>query len=226
MFRILIADDHDIVRRGVRDILVAQPGWEVCGEAADGREAVEIGLREKPDIAILDVSLPLLNGIGVTRQLRQALPKLEVLLFTMHDDEETVSGGLAAGARGYLRKTDFDQHLVAAVSALGAHRPYFSSAISELVLNAALHERSRPRLESFHRSRARGRPTDRRRALEQRHCPAPQHQRQNRREPQGLGHAQGRCAYSGGIRPLLDQEQADPALIWSCVGDAGPPEFT
>jgi DNA-binding NarL/FixJ family response regulator len=149
MFRILIADDHDIVRRGVRDILVAQPGWEVCGEAADGREAVEIGLREKPDIAILDVSLPLLNGIGVTRQLRQALPKIEVLLFTMHDDEETVSGGLAAGARGYLRKTDSDQHLVAAVSALGAHRPYFSSAISELVLNAALHERSRPRLESF-----------------------------------------------------------------------------
>lgn len=147
MFRILIADDHDIVRRGVRDILVAQPGWEVCGEAADGREAVEIGLREKPDIAILDVSLPLLNGIGVTRQLRQALPKIEVLLFTMHDDEETVSGGLAAGARGYLRKTDSDQHLVAAVSALGAHRPYFSSAISELVLNAALHERSRPRLE-------------------------------------------------------------------------------
>jgi DNA-binding NarL/FixJ family response regulator len=149
MFRILIADDHDIVRRGVRDILAAQPGWEVCGEAADGREAVEIGLREKPDIAILDVSLPLLNGIGVTRQLRQALPKIEILLFTMHDDEETVSGGLAAGARGYLRKTDSDQHLVAAVSALGAHRPYFSSAISELVLNAALHERSRPRLESF-----------------------------------------------------------------------------
>src|ERR1700733_3302756 len=141
MFRILIADDHDIVRRGVADILVAQPGWEVCGEAADGREAVEIGLREKPDIAILDVSLPLLNGIGVTRQLRQALPKLEVLLFTMHDDEETVSGGLSGGARGYLYKTDSDQHLIAAISALGAHRPYFSSAVSELLLNAALQDR-------------------------------------------------------------------------------------
>ena len=149
MLRILIADDHEIVRRGVRDVLATQPGWEVCGEAADGREAVEIGLREKPDVAILDISLPLLNGIGVTRQLRHALPKTEVLLFTMHDDEETVSGGLAAGARGYLRKTDAEQHLVAAVSALGAHKPYFSSAISELVLNAAMHDHKRSRLESF-----------------------------------------------------------------------------
>src|SRR6201996_8429011 len=140
MLRILIADDHDVGRRGVRDILEAQPGWEDCGEASDGRTAVEIALREKPDVAILDVSLPLLNGIGVTRQLRQALPKLEVLLFTMHDDEETVSGGLAVGARGYLHKTDSDQHLVAAVQALSAHRPYFSSAVSELLLNAALHE--------------------------------------------------------------------------------------
>ncbi len=149
MLRILIADDHEIVRRGVREVLSSQPGWEVCGEAADGREAVEIGLREKPDVAVLDVSLPLLNGIGATLQLRQALPRLEVLLFTMHDDEETVGRGLAAGARGYLRKTDSDNHLIAAVSALGAHRPYFSSVISELVLDAALHDRKRSRLESF-----------------------------------------------------------------------------
>ena len=149
MLRILIADDHEIVRRGVRDVLAAQPGWEICAEAADGREAVRLGLQEKPDVAILDVSLPLLNGIGVTRQLHQALPKLEILMFTMHDDEETVSSGLAAGARGYLRKTDAEQHLVAAVSALGAHKPYFSSAISELVLNAAMHDHKRSRLESF-----------------------------------------------------------------------------
>ena len=149
MLRILIADDHEIVRRGVRDLIATHPGWEVCGEASDGRQAGEIGLREKPDIAILDVSLPLLNGIGVARQLRQALPKIEVLLFTMHDDEETISAGLAVGARGYLQKSDSDQHLVAAVSALGAHRPYFSGAASELLLNAAMHERRRSPLESF-----------------------------------------------------------------------------
>ena len=149
MLRILIADDHEIVRRGVRDIIASQSGWEVCGEAADGREALEIGLREKPDIAILDVSMPLLNGIAVTRQLREALPKLEVLLFSMYDDEQTVSGGVAAGARGYLNKTDSDEHLVAAVSALGAHRPYFSAAVSELLRSATKYGRKRSRLESF-----------------------------------------------------------------------------
>src|SRR5438552_316759 len=105
MLRIMIADDHDVVRRGVRDLIETRSDWEVCGEATNGRDALEMGLREKPDVAILDVSLPLLNGLVVTRQLRAALPKTEVLLFTMHDDDETVSGGLAAGARGYLLKT-------------------------------------------------------------------------------------------------------------------------
>jgi DNA-binding NarL/FixJ family response regulator len=149
MLRILIADDFEIVRRGLRNIIATQSGWEVCGEATDGREALEIGLREKPDIAILDFSMPLLNGIGVTRQLRQALPKLEVLLFSMYDDEETVSGGVAAGARSFLSKSDAPQHLVAAVSALSVHRPYFTSAVSELLVTAAAHGRNRSRLESF-----------------------------------------------------------------------------
>jgi DNA-binding NarL/FixJ family response regulator len=145
----MIADDHDVVRRGVRDLIETRSDWEVCGEATNGRDALEMGLREKPDVAILDVSLPLLNGLVVTRQLRAALPKTEVLLFTMHDDDETVSGGLAAGARGYLLKTDSDQHLISAVSALGAHRPYFSTCASELLLDAALHDRKKSRLESF-----------------------------------------------------------------------------
>lgn len=149
MLRILIADDHDVVRRGVRDVLESQPGWEVCAEAADGRQAVEMAMREKPDVAVLDVSLPMLNGIGVTRQLRQALPRTEVLLFTMHDDDETVSGGLAAGARGYILKSESDQQLVAAVAALAAHRPYFSDCVSEILLDAALHDRRKSRLESF-----------------------------------------------------------------------------
>ena len=106
MLRILIADDHDIVRRGVRDIVSSQPGWEVCGEAADGREALEMSLREKPDVVILDVSLPLLNGIGVTRQLRQAMPKIEVLLFAYAKRRRDPSPvKLPVGARHYLHKT-------------------------------------------------------------------------------------------------------------------------
>lgn len=149
MLRILIADDHEIVRRGVRDIVESHPGWEVCGEAADGQAALDLAASQQPDVAVLDVSLPILNGIVVTRRLRQESPQTNVLLFTMHDDDETVSGGLAAGARGYLLKSDSEQNLEAAISALGANRPYFSAFVSELLLEAAVHDRKRSRLESF-----------------------------------------------------------------------------
>jgi len=149
MLRVLIADDHEIVRRGVRDLVEGHPGWEVCGEASTGSEVMELAMREHPNVAVLDVSLPGLNGIAVTRQLRRELPQTEILLFTMHDDDETISGGLAAGARAYLLKTDGHDHLVAEISALGSHRPYFSPVVSELLLEAAVHERKKSRLESF-----------------------------------------------------------------------------
>ena len=149
MLQILIADDHDIVRRGVRGIIEAHPDWEVCCEAADGDSVLNLVRLHRPDIAILDVSLPGLNGIAVTRQLRQACPETEVLLFTMHDDNETVSGGLAAGARGYILKNDGDEQLVSAIAALGNHRPYFSAVVSELLLDAAMNDRKKSRLESF-----------------------------------------------------------------------------
>jgi DNA-binding NarL/FixJ family response regulator len=149
MLRILLADDHGIVRKGVRDLIEAHPGWEVCGEAADGQSALDVALREKPDVAILDVALPILNGIALTRRLKQECPGTRVLLFTMHDDDETVNSGLAAGARGYVLKSDSERYLEAAISALGANRPYFSSFVSELLLDAAVNDRKRSRLESF-----------------------------------------------------------------------------
>lgn len=149
MLRIFIADDHEIVRRGVRQIVEAHPGWEVCGEAADGQSALNMAIQEKPDVMVLDVSLPVMNGIAVTRRLRQDAPQTKVLLFTMHDDDETVSAGLSAGARGYLLKMENEQLLETAISALGANRPYFSSVVSELLLDAAVHDRRKSRLESF-----------------------------------------------------------------------------
>lgn len=149
MLQILIADDHEIVRRGVRGIIESQPGWEVCCEATDGHEVLELAKRHRPNVAVLDVSLPGLNGIAVTRQLRRACPDTEVLLFTMHDDDETVSGGLAAGARGYVLKNDGDKSLVSAITALGSHRPFFSSVVSALLLDAAVNDRKKSRLESF-----------------------------------------------------------------------------
>jgi DNA-binding NarL/FixJ family response regulator len=149
MLRIVIADDHEIVRKGVRDVIEGHPGWHVCGEASDGQKALELVELERPDIAVIDVALPLLNGVALTRRLRKDFPNTRVLLFTMHDDDETVSSGLAAGARGYVLKSDSESHLEAAISALGANRPYFSAPISELLLDAALNERKRSRLESF-----------------------------------------------------------------------------
>jgi DNA-binding NarL/FixJ family response regulator len=149
MLRILIADDHEVLRKGVRDVIEGHVGWEVCAEAADGQQALEMAIREKPDVAVLDVSLPVMNGIALTRRLKQECPDVKVLLFTMHDDDETVGSGLAAGARGYILKTDSEQHLGAAISALSANRPYFSSLVSELLLDAAVSDRKRGRLESF-----------------------------------------------------------------------------
>lgn len=149
MLRILIADDHEIVRRGVRNIVEGHLGWEVCGEAADGQSALRLAIQEKPDVMVLDVSLPVMNGIAVTRRMRQDAPETNVLLFTMHDDDETVSAGLSAGARGYLLKVESRHHLEAAISALGANRPYFSSIVTELLLDAAVHDRRKSRLESF-----------------------------------------------------------------------------
>jgi DNA-binding NarL/FixJ family response regulator len=149
MLRILIADDHDMVRRGVRNVIEDHPGWMVCAEASDGQQALELALREKPDVAILDVSLPILNGVALTRLLQKECPKIRVLLFTMHDDDETVSSALAAGARGYVLKSDTGANLEGAISALHVNRLYFSSPVSELLLYAALNERKKSRLESF-----------------------------------------------------------------------------
>lgn len=138
MLRILLADDHDIVRRGLRELLEEQPGWEVCGEAGTGREAVEQALRLRPQVVVLDLMMPELNGLEAARQIRKALPATEVLVFTMHDSEELVHEILSTGARGYVLKSDAARHLVSAVEALSRHQPFFSSRVSATVLDGYL----------------------------------------------------------------------------------------
>jgi len=132
--RILIADDHAIVRFGLRGILETQPNWEVVAEAADGSEAVAKAIETAPDVAIVDYSLPLLSGIEVTKRIRKRLPGTEVLVFTMHDSERLIQEFLQAGARGNLLKSDAGRDVVEAVQALTTHRPYFTSKISEALL--------------------------------------------------------------------------------------------
>ena len=112
LIRILIADDHEIVRLGIRSILEAQPNWEVVAEAADGKQAIARAMETRPDVAVIDYSLPLINGIEVTRQLHSRLAATEVLIFTMHDTEMLVDELLTAGARGYLLKSDATHYLV------------------------------------------------------------------------------------------------------------------
>jgi DNA-binding NarL/FixJ family response regulator len=138
-----LADDHEILRRGLRQLLEEQPGWEVCAEAADGRRAVEVAKEHKPDVAVVDISMPHLNGLEVTRQIKKALPRTEVLVFTMHEDEQLIRDVLAAGARGYLLKTDASGCIIAAVEALSHHRPFFTWHVSEAMLESFLRESDR-----------------------------------------------------------------------------------
>jgi DNA-binding NarL/FixJ family response regulator len=128
--RILIADDHDVVRAGIRRVLAAEPSWEVCGEATDGRRALALAVVLKPDLVVLDVGMPGLNGIDVTRQLHRHVPDAEVLMLSMHDDESLVADAIDAGALGYVLKSDTADVLRAAVRDVLAHRRHISKALS------------------------------------------------------------------------------------------------
>jgi DNA-binding NarL/FixJ family response regulator len=134
--RILIADDHDVVRDGLRRLLEAQPNCEVVAEAPDGKEAILKAVETKPDIAVVDYSLPLVNGLEVTRQIRSRLPKTEVLIFTMHDNETIIDQLLRAGAKGFVLKSDAKAELLAAIESLATHRPFFTSRVSEALLKS------------------------------------------------------------------------------------------
>jgi DNA-binding NarL/FixJ family response regulator len=135
MLHILIADDHDVVRSGLRLLLEAQPNWEIVGEASNGRAAVSKAIELRPDVAVIDYSLPMLNGLEVTRHILERAPRTEVLIFTMHDNEVLIQEAFKAGVRGYLLKSDARQHLIEAVQSLAVHKPFFSSKISEGMIN-------------------------------------------------------------------------------------------
>jgi DNA-binding NarL/FixJ family response regulator len=153
--QLLIADDHEIVRRGLRAILETQRDWTVVAEAVTGRQAIDQAREHPPDIAILDIGMPELNGLEATRQILKLLPQTEVLILTMHESEQIVREVLAAGARGYVLKSDAGRDLVAAVEALRDHRTFFSSKISDMLLTSYLRqpERSEPTAEPTGRSR-------------------------------------------------------------------------
>jgi two-component system response regulator NreC len=131
--RILLADDHTVVRQGLRRVLEARPEWQVVAEAGDGREAVKLAEETQPDVAILDVAMPLLNGIEAVRQIARKVPATRMLVLSMHADEAYVTQMLRAGAAGYLLKDSADVDLLQAVDAVSAGKSFFSPAIARVI---------------------------------------------------------------------------------------------
>jgi DNA-binding NarL/FixJ family response regulator len=136
--RVLIADDHDLIRRGVRDLLAARSGWQVVGEACNGADAVRMAVSLRPDVAILDFSMPELNGPGAAAQIVEKVPETGVVVLTMHDSEQVMREVLQSGARGLVLKSDADRDLLEAVEAVARKRHFFTTRLSELVLGGFL----------------------------------------------------------------------------------------
>ena len=151
--RLLVADDHDIVRRGLRALLEEQAGWEVTAEAVDGRDAVEKAEQTGPDVAILDISMPALNGLEATRQIINKVPRTRVVVLTVHDSFPLIRQVLAAGARGYILKSDAGRDLVSAVEAVSHNKTFFTSKVAQMVLEGYLNtnpeEKTTAKGESF-----------------------------------------------------------------------------
>jgi DNA-binding NarL/FixJ family response regulator len=132
--RILLADDHEIVRRGLCALLQKHEGWEVCGEASDGRQALALASQLKPDVIILDVGMPNLNGLATTRQILRDDPNSKIIVLTITDSDQIIREALDAGARGFVLKSDAARDLVSAVEALQSKRMFFTPRVNDLLL--------------------------------------------------------------------------------------------
>lgn len=134
--RILIADDHDVIRRGLKSVLESRPGWTVCGEARTGQEAVAHAEELRPDVAVLDITMPELNGIEAARRIKRACPRTEILLLSVHHSDQLIRQLLEAGVRGFIVKSDSDQDLLKAVETLSNHKPWMTGSAAELLLSS------------------------------------------------------------------------------------------
>ena len=144
MPRVLIVDDHAFIRRGVQTILHPFPEWEFCGEAENGKEAIRMAGQLKPEVIIMDISMPGLNGIEATRAIRKAQPDVKIVLLTLHDSSELLRIAFRAGARGYLLKTDAEQELVTALTVVVGEGSYISPKIDSDAVKSVINEMNAP----------------------------------------------------------------------------------
>jgi DNA-binding NarL/FixJ family response regulator len=142
--KILVADDHDIIRRGLKQLLTSRPGWEICAEAKTGREAVALAEQFKPDIVVMDISMPDLNGLEASQRIHKSFPKTGILILTLHFSDQLVRDIVAAGARAYIMKSDADRDLVSAVEALANRRTFFTARAADMLLNGFSNQGSEP----------------------------------------------------------------------------------
>jgi DNA-binding NarL/FixJ family response regulator len=149
-----VADDHSIVRRGVRALLESQAGWSICGEAATGAEAILKAKRLKPDIIVMDISMPELDGLEATRQIHAVMPEIPVLILSMHESDQHVREMLDAGARGYVLKSDLDRNLSVAIQTLRQGKTFFSAKVSEIVVDGFIQGAAKKRQQAQRPSRA------------------------------------------------------------------------
>jgi len=134
---ILLVDDHEVVRRGLRALLMSHAGWEVVGEATNGQDAVEMARQLKPDVIVMDISMPKMNGLEATRCILETAPQTAVLIFTMHQSVQILREMAKAGARGYVLKSHASQDLIAAVEALSRNETFFKSGLEDPLSRAA-----------------------------------------------------------------------------------------
>ena len=142
--RILIADDHELVRQGLKALLLSKPGWVVCAEAGTGREAIANAEKHRPNLAVMDIAMPELNGLEAIRSISKMLPKTEFVVLSVHYSEQLVKEIIEAGAHAYVLKSDADRDLLLAVEALVNHRPFFTAGATQFILDGALKKDSIP----------------------------------------------------------------------------------
>ena len=133
--RILIADDHEIVRKGLKTLLASRSGWAICAEAGTGREAVALAAKHRPDIVVMDIAMPVLNGLEATRKIRKLLPKTQVVILSFHYSDQLVREVFNSGARAYVLKSDASDELLRAIEALANNRPFFTSGATQVFLD-------------------------------------------------------------------------------------------